>query len=127
MYSKECQAANWKEHKATCKRISKDCKEWNENMTRELPDSKMDDTKEDEGPCAICLEEKIINPVSLPCGHVFCFECVGQFQLASKKKEALVLKKRTLMEGASLRHLSPSIQKKMNPYVLIAEVRFQMF
>jgi len=55
-------------------------------MTRELPDSNKDDTK-DEGPCAICLEETITNPVSLPCGHVFCFECVGQFQLATKKKE----------------------------------------
>jgi len=58
-------------------------------MTRELPDSNKDDTK-DEGPCAICLEEKITNPVSLPCGHVFCFECVGQFQLATKKKEVSI-------------------------------------
>ena len=58
-------------------------------MTRELPDSNKDDTK-DEGPCAICLEETITNPVSLPCGHVFCFECVGQFQLATKKKEVSI-------------------------------------
>ena len=89
MYSKECQAANWKKHKATCARISKDCKEWNENMTRELPDSNIaDDMK--EGPCAICLDETITNPINLPCGHVFCFECVGQYQLATKKKEVSI-------------------------------------
>ena len=41
-----------------------------------------------EGPCAICLEETITNPVVLPCGHAFCFACVGKYQQTSESDEA---------------------------------------
>ena len=55
-------------------------------MNKQLPDSSALDTK--EGPCAICLEETITNPVVLPCGHVFCFSCVGKYQWASESGKA---------------------------------------
>ena len=51
-------------------------------MNNVLPDSSPLDTK--EGPCAICLEETITNPVIMPCGHAFCFACVGYYQQSSK-------------------------------------------
>ena len=51
-----------------------------------MPDGTALDTK--EGPCAICLEETITNPVVLPCGHVFCFACVGSYQQTSESDEA---------------------------------------
>ena len=55
-------------------------------MSNTLPDGTPLDTK--EGPCAICLEETIINPVVLPCGHAFCFSCVGHYQKSNSKKGA---------------------------------------
>ena len=60
---------------------------WKEASSNNLPDSTTIDTK--EGPCAICLEETITNPVVMPCGHVFCFACVGHYQVSSSSKEAL--------------------------------------
>jgi len=54
-------------------------------MNKQLPDSSVLETK--EGPCAICLEETITNPVGLPCGHVFCFVCVGQYQRANVESD----------------------------------------
>ena len=51
-----------------------------------MPDGTTLDTK--EGPCAICLEETITNPVVLPCGHGFCFSCVGNYKYSSNSKEA---------------------------------------
>jgi len=51
---------------------------WKEDSSNVLPDSNIHETK--EGPCAICLEETITNPISLPCGHEFCFECIGGYQ-----------------------------------------------
>ena len=56
-------------------------------MNNVLPDATVNDTK--EGPCAICLEETITNPVVMPCGHAFCFACVGHYQKSSSSKEAL--------------------------------------
>ena len=58
---------------------------WNEVRSTDLPEVTPLDTK--EGPCAICLEETITNPVVLPCGHAFCFGCVGGYQLLIKSKE----------------------------------------
>ena len=58
---------------------------WKERMNNVLPDNTALDTK--EGPCAICLEETITNPVVLPCGHVFCFGCVGGYQCSSDSEE----------------------------------------
>ena len=54
-------------------------------MNNVLPDSTVYDTK--EGTCAICLEETITNPVVLPCGHTFCFSCVGKYQQSYTSKE----------------------------------------
>ena len=49
------------------------------------------DTK--EGPCAICLEETITNPVILPCGHAFCFTCVGKYQISSDSSKTRLMEK----------------------------------
>ena len=74
---------HWKEHKSTCTTIKKCYDNWKEGeSSKTLPDGSALDTK--EGPCAICLEETITNPVVLPCGHVFCFDCVGQYQWSSE-------------------------------------------
>ena len=59
---------------------------WKEARITDLPDSSPLDTK--EGPCAICLEETITNPVVMPCGHAFCFACVGKYQQSSTSKSA---------------------------------------
>ena len=58
---------------------------WKEIRSTDLPDGTPLDTK--EGPCAICLEETITNPVVMPCGHAFCFACVGSYQFSSNSKE----------------------------------------
>ena len=55
---------------------------WKEVRSTDLPDGTVNDTK--EGPCAICLEETITNPVVMQCGHAFCFACVGSYQFSSK-------------------------------------------
>ena len=62
------------------------CDEWKEDRSKTLPNGSPLDTK--DGPCAICLEETITNPVTLPCGHEFCFDCVGQYPLSSESDEA---------------------------------------
>ena len=77
---------HWKQHKSECTFIKEKYDDWKKDMSESLPDSTALDTK--EGPCAICLEETITNPVNLPCGHVFCFECVGKYQHASESDEA---------------------------------------
>ena len=83
--SKECQVQHWKRHKPICTNLKKQCDMWKEAMNNVLPDGTVNDAK--EGPCAICLEETITNPVVLPCGHAFCFECVGSYQFSSNSKE----------------------------------------
>ena len=86
IYSKECQVQHWKEHKQTCTFIKERYDEW-KDARNNLPEGTQLDTK--EGPCAICLEEIITNPVVLPCGHVFCFKCVGQYQVSSKSNKSV--------------------------------------
>jgi len=71
---------DWKRHKQTCSLLKKQHDLWKEDRSNVLPDSNILDAK--EGPCAICLEETISNPVSLPCGHEFCFECIGEYQFS---------------------------------------------
>ena len=77
---------HWKQHKQTCTNIKIRYDNWKEERSKTLPDGTALDTK--EGPCAICLEETITNPVVLPCGHVFCFACVGSYQQTSESDEA---------------------------------------
>ena len=84
--SKECQVQHWKQHKSTRTKIKKQHDNWNEIRSTDLPDGTVNDTK--EGPCAICLEETITNPVVMPCGHAFCFACVGHYQQLSTSKSA---------------------------------------
>ena len=83
--SKECQVQHWKQHKSTCTLIKEMYDMWKEDMSKVLPDGSALDTK--EGPCAICLEETITNPVVLPCGHAFCFACMGSYQSSSDSEE----------------------------------------
>ena len=86
-HSKECQVQHWKQHKSACTKIKEKHEKWKERLNNVLPDSSPLDTK--EGPCAICLEETITNPVVMPCGHAFCFACVGHYQKSSTSKELL--------------------------------------
>ena len=76
---------HWKQHKPNCTWIKEHYVKCKEDMSKVLPDSSALDSK--EGPCAICLEETITNPVILPCGHAFCFSCVGNYQQSSTSKE----------------------------------------
>ena len=62
---------HWKQHKPNCTWIKEHYVKCKEDMSKVLPDSSALDSK--EGPCAICLEETITNPVILPCGHAFAF------------------------------------------------------
>ena len=83
--SKDCQVQHWKQHKRVCTELKKRIDAWKEASSNNLPDGTPLDTK--EGPCAICLEETITNPVVMPCGHAFCFACVGHYQRSTKSKE----------------------------------------
>ena len=76
---------HWKQHKSECTWIKEIHDEWKEGRNIVLPEGTQLDTK--EGPCAICLEETITNPVVLPCGHVFCFRCMGSYQGSSNSTE----------------------------------------
>ena len=76
---------HWKQHKPNCTWIKEHYVKCKEDMSKVLPDSSALDSK--EGPCAICLEETITNPVVLPCGHAFCFSCVGKYQQSYTSKE----------------------------------------
>ena len=84
IHSKECQVQDWKQHKAGCTVIKKQHDMWKEDRSKVLPESSALNTK--EGPCAICLEETIENPVVLPCGHDSCFECIGEYQCSPNSK-----------------------------------------
>ena len=75
---------DWKQHKQICTMIKTRYDNWKEERSKTLPDGTALDTK--EGPCAICLEETITNPVNLPCGHAFCFSCVGKYQQTSESE-----------------------------------------
>ena len=86
MSSKECQVQHWKQHKSACTIIKMKHDKWKKGNSLTLPDGTALDTK--EGPCAICLEETITNPVVLPCGHAFCFACVGHYQYSLNSKDA---------------------------------------
>ena len=76
---------HWKEHKPKCTFIKEKYDDWEDARKTTMHGSALD-TK--EGPCAICLEETITNPVVLPCGHVFCLSCVGKYQWASESGKA---------------------------------------
>lgn len=47
-------------------------------MEATLPNSPILETIDEV--CAICLEESIHHPVTLDCGHIFCYACLGQYQ-----------------------------------------------
>ena len=85
--SKECQVQHWKQHKPLCTKLKIRIENWKEASSNNLPDGTPLDTK--EGPCAICLEETITNPVDMPCGHAFCFACVGKYQQSTSKSAGL--------------------------------------
>lgn len=84
--NRDCQVAHWKVHKMNCKQLKESYDNWNRANTTK--DGKATDVI--DGPCAICLEDQVTNPVSLDCGHVFCFTCLGQYQLkkSQDKEEA---------------------------------------
>ena len=39
-----------------------------------------DESDSSKGPCAICLEDEIEFPIVLECGHVFCVNCLINYQ-----------------------------------------------
>ena len=75
--SKQCQVAHWNEHKSLCKQLKESREQW-ERRADETPDGE-EVSETAEGPCAICLEETVTNPVVMDCNHVFCFGCIGQY------------------------------------------------
>mmetsp|Transcript_10250 Transcript_10250/g.22793 ORF Transcript_10250/g.22793 Transcript_10250/m.22793 type:complete len:241 (+) Transcript_10250:650-1372(+) len=74
--NRDCQKSHWKTHKSKCKGLSESLNHW--KAANSSTDGKTTDTV--DGPCAICLEDTVTNPVSLDCGHVFCFACLGEYQ-----------------------------------------------
>lgn len=53
------------------------------NFGKKKEETKEDKSKEEEEECAICIDE-MNDPTILPCGHVFCYECITMMT-ASKK------------------------------------------
>ena len=72
--NRECQVSHWLSHKEKCSRLKKIYELQHKQVPGVGPTDKID------GPCVICLEETVTNPVTLDCGHVFCFECIGTYQ-----------------------------------------------
>lgn len=66
--NRECQLANWKEHRGHCKALKRHREDWKERMEATLPNSPLLETIDEV--CAICLEESIQHPVTLDCGHI---------------------------------------------------------
>ena len=75
--NRECQLANWKEHRDHCRALKRHREDWKERMEATLPNSPLLKTIDEV--CAICLEESIQHPVTLDCGHIFCYDCLGQY------------------------------------------------
>ena len=73
--SRECQVSHWRSHKETCCHLKK---LYELHVDKQILDVGPTDTI--DGPCVICLEDTVTNPVTLECGHVFCFECIGTYQ-----------------------------------------------
>ncbi|KAL7545778.1 hypothetical protein ACHAWF_009126 [Thalassiosira exigua] len=70
--SKECQVRHWGKHKPICKALKAKRDLWEAESKALKPSASV------EGPCAICLEDVVTDPVKLDCGHEFCFECLGE-------------------------------------------------
>ena len=73
--SRECQVSHWRSHKEECSHLNEMCKL---HVDKHVP--AVGPTDKIDGPCVICLEDTVTNPVTLDCGHVFCFECIGTYQ-----------------------------------------------
>ena len=82
--SKKCQIAHWREHKPDCTYLKDRREDW-EKKEDATPSSNASDTI--EGPCAICFEETVTNPVVLDCNHVFCFGCIGQYHYQTRAED----------------------------------------
>lgn len=90
--NRDCQKSHWKQHKYKCRKATESYDNW------KAANSSTEGNATDivEGPCAICLEDTVTNPVLLDCGHVFCFSCLGQYQLTPGGDKSCPLCKRDL-------------------------------
>ena len=68
-----------------CNWLKENREVWESRADSSLPDGKTTDTV--DGPCAICLEETVTNPVVLDCNHVFCFGCIGRYHYEAEDTE----------------------------------------
>ncbi|GAX23897.1 hypothetical protein FisN_20Hh103 [Fistulifera solaris] len=86
--SRDCQKAAWKRHKVVCHSVEK-----MKRLTAVVDDlNQMDDitgisqgNAETAGPCGICLEETIVDPIVFNnCKHAFCYACLIRYQTFSR-------------------------------------------
>ena len=82
--SRECQVSHWRSHKATCSQLRGIC----DTHNKFLDDRNLPDVGPTDGPCVICLEETVTNPVIIDCGHVFCYACIVRYQESCSSQEA---------------------------------------
>lgn len=89
--SQDCQKTNWKRHKAGCfpldemKRMHAVKDDWSKN---EEITFLTEGNSETAGPCGICLEDTIVDPVVFKkCKHAFCCSCLVHFQNTNKQSD----------------------------------------
>ena len=82
--SRECQKANWAEHRETCKAMSRKIK-MDEADFKDMLEKVGQEDDDDREPCPICFET-LVDPVPLKCKHKMCFTCLEK--LAASVLEA---------------------------------------
>lgn len=92
--NRDCQKADWKRHKIDCHAVDemrKKCTGVGDlSQIKEITGIAEGGT-ETAGPCGICLEEEITNPmIFTKCKHTFCFSCLVRFQSVSKVSDSEV-------------------------------------
>ena len=86
--NRQCQLNHWrKNHKQHCAFLKDyhDSYKMKKRMGQEYLEEKEKGNSEEPEECAICLEE-IELPISLECGHVFCVQCLMQYQAVNNGK-----------------------------------------
>ena len=76
-HGKDCQRADYKEHKACCRGLSRMVIVGAEKAKSAV--HTLDTTPGEEDVCAICLQA-ISGGVSLPCKHEYCYECLTDYR-----------------------------------------------
>lgn len=92
--SRDCQKADWKKHKPDCHAVV-DMKKSSAGVDGlsqiEEITGIAEGKTETAGPCAICLEEEIVDPIVFSkCKHAFCLSCLIHFQTSNKVPNSIV-------------------------------------